>query len=85
MLAAAITYQVLREENPATIEKVIVLLEKHPWYANQWQASLQDVPVADREMVLFMETATWTDIRFRHKQHHAEGARTALRRSLNNI
>ena len=32
-----------------------------------------------------METAKWTDIRFRHKQHHAEGARTALRRSLNNI
>jgi hypothetical protein len=34
MLSAAIAYQVLRQENPQTIEKVKAVLEKHPGYAN---------------------------------------------------
>jgi S1/P1 Nuclease len=61
MLSAAIAYQVLRQENPATIEKVKALLEKHPWYANHWQARLEDVPVAEHGLVLFMQTARWAD------------------------
>jgi S1/P1 Nuclease len=61
MLSAAITHQVLQQENPHTIEKVKAVLEKHPWYANQWQARLQDVPITDREMVLFMQAARWAD------------------------
>jgi hypothetical protein len=44
MLSAAIAYQVLWQENPQTIEKVRAVLEKHPWYANQWQTRHQDVP-----------------------------------------
>jgi hypothetical protein len=71
MLSAAIAYQVLQQESPQTIEKVKAVLEKHPWYANQWQARLQNVPVADRDMVLFMQAARWADdIRANHKQHH---------------
>jgi len=72
MLSAASAYQVLRQENPQTIDKVKSLLEKHPWYANQWQARLQDVPVADRDLVLFIRRqdgpmifASRTD-----RQHH---------------
>jgi hypothetical protein len=61
MLSAAIAYQVLQQENSGTIEKVRAVLEKHPWYANQWQARLQDIPVADRDMVLFMQAARWPD------------------------
>ena len=34
MLSATITYQVLLQERPQTIEKVKAVLEKHPWYAN---------------------------------------------------
>jgi len=45
MLSGAIAYQVLRQENPVTIDKVKVVLEKHPWYANRWQARLQDVAI----------------------------------------
>jgi hypothetical protein len=59
MLSGAIAYQVLRQENPPTIEKVKAVLEKHPWYANQWQARLQEVPLADRDQVLFMQAARW--------------------------
>jgi hypothetical protein len=47
----------LSAESRQTIEKVEVVLEKHPWYANQWQSRLQNVPVADRELALFMQAA----------------------------
>jgi S1/P1 Nuclease len=47
------------------------VLEKHPWYSNQWQARLQDVPGTDRDMVLSMQAARWADdIRLRDKQQH---------------
>jgi hypothetical protein len=68
MLSAAIAYQILRQENPPTIEKVKVVLEKHPWYASQWQARFEDVSVAERDQVLFMQAARWPDdIRIRDK------------------
>jgi hypothetical protein len=61
MLSAAITYQVLRQESPQSIDKVKAMLEKHPWYTNQWQARLQDVSVAERDLMLFMQAARWLD------------------------
>jgi hypothetical protein len=61
MLSGAIVYQVLNQENPRTIEKIKAVLEKHRWYANQWQARVQDVPVAERGLVLFMQAARWSD------------------------
>jgi S1/P1 Nuclease len=71
MLSGAIAYQVLRQENPQIVEQVKSVLVKHPWYANQWQARLQDVPIADRDIVLFMQAARWADdIRIRDKQYH---------------
>jgi hypothetical protein len=60
-LSAAIAYQVLRQEAPQSIEKVRAVLEKHPWYVNQWQTRLQDVPVVERDEVLFMQAARWAD------------------------
>jgi hypothetical protein len=75
MLSGIIAYQVRSQENPQTINKVKAVLEKHPWHANQWQARLQDVPVADHGLVLFMQTARWADdIRMRDKQQHHRGA-----------
>src|SRR5262249_15885836 len=71
MLSGTIAYQVLQQENPQTIDKVKAVLEKHPWYANQWQARLQDVPVADHDLILFMQAARWADdIRSNDKQQH---------------
>jgi S1/P1 Nuclease len=61
MLSGIIAYQVLQQENPATIEKVKAALAKHSWYANQWQARLEDVTATDRNMVLFMQAARWAD------------------------
>ena len=45
MLSAAIAYQVLRQENPPTIEKVKTLLEKHPWHANQCRRGFKMFPL----------------------------------------
>ena len=71
MLSAAITYQVLQQENPQTIDKVKAVLEKHPWNANQWHARLRDVPAADRDLVSFMQAARWPDdIRTQDKAQH---------------
>jgi hypothetical protein len=71
MLSGIIAHQVLQQENPQIIEKVKVALEKHPWYANQWQARLQEVPVADHDLVLFMQAARWADdIRSNDKRYH---------------
>jgi hypothetical protein len=71
MLSAIIAYQILQQENPRSIEKVKSVLEKHSWYGNQWQARLQDVPVAERDQVLFMQAARWPDdIRTGDRQHH---------------
>jgi hypothetical protein len=61
MLSGIIAYQVLQQESPGTIEKVKSVLEKHPWYANQWQTRLQDVSTGDHDMVLFMQAARWAD------------------------
>jgi hypothetical protein len=61
MLSGAIAYQVLSQENPRTIEKVNAVLEKHPWYATQWQARLHDIPATDHGLVLFMQAARWAD------------------------
>jgi len=61
MLAGAIAYQVLQQESPQTIDKVKTVLEKHPWYANQWQAKIQDVPGADRDLMVFMLASRWAD------------------------
>src|SRR5215510_7461887 len=71
MLSGIIAYQILQQESPQTIDKVKAVLEKHPLYANQWQARLHDVPVADHGLVLFMQVARWADdIRTNDKQQH---------------
>jgi S1/P1 Nuclease len=71
MLSGIIAYQVLQKESPQTINKVTAVLEKHHWHGNQWQARLQDVPVADHGLVLFMQAARWPDdIRRTDKHYH---------------
>src|SRR5262249_49838646 len=61
MLSAAIAYQVLQQESPQTIDKVKAVLEKHPSYEIRWQARLQDFPVADHNLFLFMQATRGPD------------------------
>jgi hypothetical protein len=78
MLSAAITYQVLQQENPGTIEKVKAVLEKHPWFTNQWWARLQDVPGADHGRVLFMQAARWAETKFGARTSNTIGDRGSI-------
>src|SRR5215510_7470219 len=71
MLSAAIAHQVLQRDSPQTIDKAKAVLEKHPWYANQWRVRFQDVPVADHSLLLLMQATRWADdIRSNDKQQH---------------
>jgi hypothetical protein len=84
MLSGIIAYQILQQENPPTIEKVKAVLEKHPRYANQWQARLEDVPVADRDILLFMQAARWADD-VRTKDRNSTGGQQESMRSQTNL
>src|SRR5262245_13099896 len=71
MLSGIIAFDVLQQENAPIIDKVKPVLEKHPWYVNQWQTRLQDLPFADHGLVVFMQTARWADdIRSNDKKQH---------------
>jgi hypothetical protein len=86
MLLGIIAYQVLQQENPGTVEKVKAVLEQHPWYANQWKARVQDVPVADHSLALFMQAARWADdVRIRDKQYHGGRGTTSTGRSNHKV
>ena len=79
MLSGAIAYQVLQQENPQVIDRVKAVLAKHPWYAQQWQAGLQGVSVADHGLVLFVQAARWPDdIRTKEKVQNRLPRTTSL-------
>jgi hypothetical protein len=80
MLPGAIAYQVLPQENAATIEKVKAVLEKHPWYGTQWQVRFQDVQVTDHGLVLLTQAARWPDeLRINDRQHHRRACHYVIR------
>lgn len=80
MLSAAIAYQVLRQENLQSIEKAKSVLEKHPWYVNQWQARLQDVPVADYDQ-MFVYAGVKMGRRYTHPGQGSKQTVLALHQS----
>jgi len=61
MLSGSIAYQSLRGESPTTITAVKAVLDKHPWYPNQWKKELDKVPESQRDEILFMLAARWAD------------------------
>jgi hypothetical protein len=61
MVSGAIAHQTLQDKIPPTIEKVSAVLEKHPWYANQWRNDLGSMPVSQRAEIIFMLAARWPD------------------------
>jgi hypothetical protein len=67
-------YQIRQESH--SIESKTVL-ESIPG-TDQWQARLQDVPVGDRDIVLFMQAARWADdIRTADQQYHRRSGTTS--------
>src|SRR5262245_51992137 len=52
MVSGALAYQILKKESPGTIAKVIALLKEHPEYEKSWEARLQRIDKADRDLFL---------------------------------
>jgi hypothetical protein len=71
MVHGAMTYQILRQENPSTIEAVRLILEKHPWHEKRWRGQLEKLPEAERNEMVFMLAARWAhDIRTKDRSQH---------------
>ena len=70
----AIAYDVLKQDSPETIARVVELLKKHPEW-DTFAKRLETVPAEDRDRYLFMQAARWADdVREGQlrKYHHGE-------------
>jgi hypothetical protein len=63
MVSGAVAYDVLKQDSPATVGKVVALLKKHPHYATKFAQHLEEpgLSVAEQEQRLFMMAARWAD------------------------
>ncbi|HSI32442.1 MAG: S1/P1 nuclease [Phycisphaerae bacterium] len=61
MAVGAIAHDVLKQDDPATIGRVVALLKQHPSYAESWAPKLADLPEEQRDRALFMFAAKWAD------------------------
>lgn len=64
-MGGAIAYYFLKEHNPATLEKVVEALKKHPWYtlhgATGWADKLAGLNGEQKKVMLFMLASTFPD------------------------
>jgi hypothetical protein len=76
MVTGAIAYQVLKQESPQTLEKVVALLKEHPYYESTWEPLLQRpfVPEGERDLYLFMLAAKWADDARGDTDYYPEGS-----------
>jgi hypothetical protein len=70
----AVAYDVLKQDSPETIARVVEILKHHPEY-DTFAKRLETVPAEDRDRYLFMQAARWPDdVREGQlrKYHHGE-------------
>jgi hypothetical protein len=68
-IIGAIAYDVLKQDGPATIPRVVNVLKRHPQY-DTFAKRLETVPAADRDRYLFMQAARWPDDARDNKAYH---------------
>jgi hypothetical protein len=61
MAMAAITYDELRRDAPATVGRVVAILRQHPQFESSWKPLIADMSEQDQERYLFMLAARWPD------------------------
>jgi hypothetical protein len=61
MVTASIAYDVLKQDHPQTLQKVLDLLRKHPDYDDFFVPKLDALPEEDRDRYLLMLAARWPD------------------------
>lgn len=75
MVSAAIAFEVLKKDSPATIPHIIALLKEQPKFDSQWEhrlASMPNLSDDEKDLYLFMLAARWADdVRDDSEYHHA--------------
>ena len=61
MAMAAMAYDELRREAPASAARVIALLQHHPQYESRWKPQIAALTPEDQGRALFMLAARWPD------------------------
>jgi hypothetical protein len=61
MAMAAMAYNELRREAPATVGRVVAILRHHPQFESRWKPLIADMSEQDQERYLFMLAARWPD------------------------
>jgi hypothetical protein len=70
MVIGAIAYDVLKQDSPETIARVVEILRHHPEYGT-FAKRLEMVPAEDRDRYLFMQAPRWPDdVRDNKAYHH---------------
>jgi hypothetical protein len=63
MVAAAIAYADLKQNNPETLARVVALLQTHPQFGTTWAPRLAQLHLSpeEQDLSLFMLAARWPD------------------------
>ncbi len=70
-VSGAIAYDLLLQNSPETVEKIVALLKQHPYYEEHWRSELDSLRATDCDCGLFMLAAEWPDV-VRSDKKHAE-------------
>lgn len=61
MLTGAIAYDVLKQDDPAALQKILTLLRANPLYNRMWKSRIEAVAADEQDVYLFMLAARWAD------------------------
>jgi S1/P1 Nuclease len=70
MVSGAIAYSELKKNDPQAEATVIAILKENPEFDRMWQSQLAKVDESDREQLLFMLAARWSDDIRRNNRYH---------------
>lgn len=56
-----ITYWYLKTKKPETIDKLVSILEKHPWFESEWKSRLVGLEGEQKSIYLFMLASVFPD------------------------
>jgi hypothetical protein len=81
MVLAAIAIEVLKQDDPETLARVLDTLRQHPQYTDRFAHKLESRPPEDRDLYLFMLAARWPDDVRRNAEYHRGGGITLTSRT----
>jgi hypothetical protein len=70
MVSGAIAFDLLKQDDPQALARVLNTLREHPQYADPFVTKLVSRPPEDRDLFLFMLAARWPDDVRRNAEYH---------------